>query len=405
MILTAYQKGSIYEKYLPKLKAFPSIKIIESTSPINRAQVILDNFTEDIIWIEMNAIINMEIPFPAMKENIALFFKSGEMFINTMVFKKNKKTESVLIEWKKAIETSPESPTKLLREILHNGKIAVDLLDERYCCMVSAKICRNPIIQYERIQAPVISTTPKSIGNIRIIKNFDGSVAIARRNGEAEKWLDKNMTRCVNELRWVPRPLVEEKTISDFSIDGQTVYIIGKGPSLSNITKEHFGPHPIFCINESIHMIEKLNLPNKTFVVFQDSGIKFNCIPKNAGMLVSSDISNFFPDKEKYTFNPKDWFQQYNYTPIIAINIAKSKVVKKFIMVGFDSITNGDKSYAKEIGYQSKEINKPDRYKTNVIGIKKALEGCEVEYITPLDASSVEELPTQKDTPAPDANE
>lgn len=240
---------------------------------------------------------------------------------------------------------------------------------------------------------------PNVIGKSRVIKLGDGSYALARRDSVAEAWLDKNLIRKKNELAWIPK-CVTDKKISDLILDTPTAYIVGKGTSLSFVTELHFKEKfaPVLCINESIHMIEKLNLNNPTFAVVQDKGIIHNCIPKRSELIASDAVSFLIPEVIKYSFNPHDWLQEYNYTPIVAINICKSKGIFDFKMVAFDSITKGDNKYAVEIGYQSPNVNDKDRYKTNKFGIERALQGCTAEWITPTYEATYDKPQQEEDT-------
>jgi len=50
----------------------------------------------------------------------------------------------------------------------------------------------------------------------------------------------------------------------------ETAWIVGRGPSLLNITKEHFGPGPVITLNEAIQNIKPLDLPNKLFNLWRN---------------------------------------------------------------------------------------------------------------------------------------
>ncbi len=52
---------------------------------------------------------------------------------------------------------------------------------------------------------------------------------------------------------------------------GETVWIIGKGPSLLNLTADTIGPGPVVTLNEAIVHVRTLNLPNAIYV-FQKDG-------------------------------------------------------------------------------------------------------------------------------------
>lgn len=51
---------------------------------------------------------------------------------------------------------------------------------------------------------------------------------------------------------------------------GQTLYIVGKGPSLAYLTGSHFGPGPVITINEAIEVVQKFNLVNDVYSMQKD---------------------------------------------------------------------------------------------------------------------------------------
>jgi hypothetical protein len=51
---------------------------------------------------------------------------------------------------------------------------------------------------------------------------------------------------------------------------GQTAWIVGKGPSLKCLRAEHFGAGPVITINESILIVQDLGLPNPIYSMQKD---------------------------------------------------------------------------------------------------------------------------------------
>jgi hypothetical protein len=51
---------------------------------------------------------------------------------------------------------------------------------------------------------------------------------------------------------------------------GETCYIVGKGPSLVDLTKEAFGPGPVICLNRAILHVQNLGLENKLYSMQKD---------------------------------------------------------------------------------------------------------------------------------------
>jgi len=55
---------------------------------------------------------------------------------------------------------------------------------------------------------------------------------------------------------------------------GEPCWIIGKGPSLHNLTSDQIGVGVVIAINQSIRKIEELDIPNVTYAMFKDGGNK-----------------------------------------------------------------------------------------------------------------------------------
>lgn len=71
---------------------------------------------------------------------------------------------------------------------------------------------------------------------------------------------------------------------------GDTVYIIGKGPSLDELTKEDFIEYsnaPVLCVNESVHAIERLDIANPLFCIQYDRLNNISNKPQRATWFLS----------------------------------------------------------------------------------------------------------------------
>ena len=53
---------------------------------------------------------------------------------------------------------------------------------------------------------------------------------------------------------------------------GETLSIVGKGPSLQFLTRDHFEPGPIITMNQAIITVEDLDLPNPIYSMQKDGG-------------------------------------------------------------------------------------------------------------------------------------
>ena len=51
---------------------------------------------------------------------------------------------------------------------------------------------------------------------------------------------------------------------------GQTLWSVGRGPSLANLKAKHFGEGPVIAINQAIEVVEALNLPNPVYSMQKD---------------------------------------------------------------------------------------------------------------------------------------
>jgi hypothetical protein len=139
---------------------------------------------------------------------------------------------------------------------------------------------------------------------------------------------------------------------------GKTCYIVGTGPSISNINKETFDSGcPIITLNDVIEKVEVLDLANPVYAMQKDGGgyLSNKCTdtqaaffprPQKATLLVHAKESIFLHDdySPRIIFdNETDFNLPWNaFSAIIAINIAKLMGCSDIIFIGFDAITNGN---------------------------------------------------------------
>ena len=58
---------------------------------------------------------------------------------------------------------------------------------------------------------------------------------------------------------------------------GETVWVVGTGPSLRFLRAEHFGAGPVVAVNRSINHVRNLALPNVLYSMQKDGGDKKRC--------------------------------------------------------------------------------------------------------------------------------
>ncbi|MCK4826625.1 hypothetical protein KA005_63395, partial [bacterium] len=162
---------------------------------------------------------------------------------------------------------------------------------------------------------------------------------------------------------------------------GQTMWIVGKGPSLQYLTKEHIGSGPIITINQALLKIEEIGFQNPIYSMQKDGGnrrkykfshpiiLKPDCDYKSdcgdicgdmirpkqgATLLVHKHESLYcFADySPRYVF---DWaklgLKCNRFSLVIAIRIGILMGCKKFCFISFDAHTTGSlDSYTPNVG-------------------------------------------------------
>lgn len=225
---------------------------------------------------------------------------------------------------------------------------------------------------------------------MRIRRVEDGTYVLSRRHRVAEAFLDENCVRVLGELSWEPKTK-EGKPWGDLQnrLKDKHVYIIGKGESLDCFNKSHIDnpDSPIICLNQSIHFIEKLNLPNPIFVIPWDGVLWDSCTPKKGGdIIVGYSAKHWFASiNNKYIFYPSTHgLVRASYTVMFAIIIAKVAKASKITLVAFDAYVNKNYNYAESLNIKiTKQDNVQKRLEAQRPFIDKAIEGIEVDLLIP----------------------
>lgn len=193
---------------------------------------------------------------------------------------------------------------------------------------------------------------------------------------------------------------------------GQTVWIIGKGPSLQYLTKKDIGLGPVITINQAIIKVEEFDLPNPIYSMQKDGGdrrrhkdshpliLKPDCDytpdcgdtcgnmyrPKQGATLLLHQHESLycFPEySPRYVF---DWaklgLRCNQFSLIIAIKIGILMGCKKFHFISFDAHVNGClESYTPNIG--TTNIN--PAFKSYVQKVRRYIRKLDYKWITPRD--------------------
>ncbi len=178
---------------------------------------------------------------------------------------------------------------------------------------------------------------------------------------------------------------------------GRTAMIVGKGPSLDKIDqiKDRLSECVVFCINESIHKVEALGLDPSVplHVVQQDTKLHAACVPKfpttmhfmNRLIQRTRNMRGHPPGwaPAAIMYHPRDLkVNPTTLTAVIAIRIARTMGIQKFILVGFDSWkAGGSLEYAGCVGYSSSARWPAERFLKQRHLIERELAGFEHEVI------------------------
>ena len=145
----------------------------------------------------------------------------------------------------------------------------------------------------------------------------------------------------------------------------ETCWIIGKGPSLLKLKREHIGDGPIIALYEAIVPIEIKGFPNVTYSLQKDGGLRKNHTgvvscecdfrkcdechgivrPRGSILLLHEDEAKYcFEDyAPRFTFKLSEIGMRHNeFSLVCAIKIGQFMGCQKFKFVSCDAHANGD---------------------------------------------------------------
>jgi len=182
---------------------------------------------------------------------------------------------------------------------------------------------------------------------------------------------------------------------------GQTAWIVGRGASLLQATKDHFGPGPMICLNESIENIGPLKLTNKLYNIWRNGDPPADLpaiLPEGTTLLLCDNpVLSDPPSSTMFTdWRPRKTFEckrDLGCAPpaTFSMKAALEIAVRVFgcnavNFVSFDSCTTGDVRTVLKQGFTKSEY-RPGDYNEQceiVFARLKAL-GVESRWITPGD--------------------
>lgn len=202
---------------------------------------------------------------------------------------------------------------------------------------------------------------------IRVRTASDGTFWISRSDKDTEDYLDSIYNRLPNQLKWRNIKIEMSSFVFKNLYVEQAAYIVGKGPSLDNISEKCFrDPRaPIICINESIHIIEKLDLLNDIFVTQLDHELEETCRPikPTTKMFTGPMCANLYKEGVyRYVVDPAMFGLIDCISAEYAIMLARHMGCISIELFCFDSCLNKSLDYAKCIGYDSAKGGPKDRF-------------------------------------------
>ena len=180
---------------------------------------------------------------------------------------------------------------------------------------------------------------------------------------------------------------------------GQTAWIVGRGPSLLKVTKEHFGVGPVIALNESIQNIGSLGLPNKLFNIWRNGDPPadlLTCLPQGTTLLLCDNpVLKDPPSSTMFTnWLPRNTFEckrdlgcspPATFSMKAALEIAVRVMgCTKVNFVSFDSCTTGDARTVLKSSFIRSEYRPGDYDEQCQIIAKRVKEmGIETTWVTP----------------------
>ena len=385
IIIGYYTTGTRYEALAEKMKASADVLGLPCTIKgyQNRGSWVancaikpefiremLDVTEDNLLYVDADAVIR-KIPILCytITEDMAAYYKSEPELLSGTIFIRNNTVMKTLVdEWCAYQHKHPgEWDQKTLLATVNKLKPSLYRLPQSYTKIFDAKDAtgEEAVIEHFQESRKQYTLPPENriVKNIRLRTASDGSIFISRANPIMEKFLDNKYIRVPNELRWLPHSRKTSKLDSIRKyIKGKDCYIIGKGPSLDSITT--LNPDwPIFCLNDSIHHIETLNLPNRTFVTQQDNSLEDKCKPLRAMLLASYAVRNWYADHDrKIIFHMEELGLVSCLSIIVVIRMLQKYDAKHLHLIAFDACMDRSTDYAACIGYASTQGGSPDRF-------------------------------------------
>jgi hypothetical protein len=120
---------------------------------------------------------------------------------------------------------------------------------------------------------------------------------------------------------------------------GETAYIVGRGPSLLDLTVDDFSPGPVIVLNTALLQVRQFQLPNPIYSMQQDACLVQPIEPEV--VLLSSHLSRYcFPDyPRRHLFRIR---ADASMSSRVAVGLAVQMGAASIVMLAHDAYTHGD---------------------------------------------------------------
>lgn len=173
---------------------------------------------------------------------------------------------------------------------------------------------------------------------------------------------------------------------------GKPGYIVGKGASLEFLTREYFiAGTPILCMNESIVMVQDMELDNPLYSLQKDGQLPHMVKPNDDVVLILQNTEgysrDFFPDHEKRILIDPMADQGFLYQMVMAIrmciHLAQYMGCASLCLLCCDSLTSGDLRTFDVFTGTAKVTPASEWYEKSIVDVLSDLQNSPHVFVTP----------------------
>jgi hypothetical protein len=187
----------------------------------------------------------------------------------------------------------------------------------------------------------------------------------------------------------------------------QACYLIGKGPSLLNLSAADLRPGPVIALNSAVLKVAELEIDNPVYAMQKDGGNRSYCtqpcgdrcgdmrrVPDHFALLVHEHESRrCYPDQpQRYIFdNLALGLQVHDASVLSAIKIADLFGCTRLILLCFDAGVNGDCRHVEDGSLLRTHRHTPYlRYAQQARHLLETLPHLQATWVTPVKIERME---------------